>query len=271
MYKILIHSYSSNNWNIEIRNGGISTECSGGSDDHKIMFGLKCTTFGCELNKTKASRIATTVPLNITQFLESFKGISTNNSRAEKSRQLSKDNHSNATVFNVCYSESNIKPTSMGTTSTEEEVTSDMTTAEEVTPTTSDMTTAEEVTSTTSDMTTAEEVTPTASDITTAEEVTSTTSDMTTAEEVTSTTSDMTTAEEVTSTTSDITTAEEVTSTTSDITTAEEVTSTTSDMTTAEEVTSTTSDIDLSLDEELESAISNVSSMVSAMRNLHVF
>ncbi|XP_064406828.1 uncharacterized protein LOC135351685 isoform X5 [Halichondria panicea] len=53
----------------EIRNGGVSTDCSGGSNDHmyKIMFGLKCTTFGCERIMTKASRIATTVPLNITQ------------------------------------------------------------------------------------------------------------------------------------------------------------------------------------------------------------
>ncbi len=77
MYKILIHSYSSNNWNKEIRNGGVSTDCSGGSDDHKIVFGLNCTTFGCEERKTDASRIATTIPLNITRLLETFKDITT--------------------------------------------------------------------------------------------------------------------------------------------------------------------------------------------------
>ena len=69
MYKVLIHSYSSNNWNKDIRNGGVSTDCSGASDNRKIMFGLKCTTFGCENTKTEASRIATTVPLNITQLM----------------------------------------------------------------------------------------------------------------------------------------------------------------------------------------------------------
>ncbi|XP_064406870.1 adhesion G protein-coupled receptor L3-like isoform X2 [Halichondria panicea] len=68
---------SSNNWNKEIRNGGVSTDCSGGSDDHKIVFGLNCTTFGCEKRKTDASRIATTVPLNITRLLETFKDITT--------------------------------------------------------------------------------------------------------------------------------------------------------------------------------------------------
>ncbi|XP_064406825.1 uncharacterized protein LOC135351685 isoform X2 [Halichondria panicea] len=220
---------SSTNWNKEIRNGGVSTDCSGDSDGHKIVFGLNCTTFGCELNRTDASRIATTIPLNITQLLSSSEPFP--------------NNQPNTTIVNICYPEQIINPTSMGATSTEEKVTSDITTAEEVTPTTSDMTTAEEVTSTTSDMTTAEEVTPTTSDMTTAEEVTTTTSDMTIAEEVTSTTSDMTTAEEVTPTTSDMTTAEEVTTTTSDMTIAEEVTSTTSDMTTAEEVRPTTSDM----------------------------
>ena len=101
------------------------------------MFGLNCTTFGCEKTTTEASRIATTVPLNITQLLEMFNGISINNSSAESDL----------------------------TTSTEEEVTA----------TTSDVTTEEEVTSTTSDMTTAEEVTPTTSDMTTAEKGTLTT------------------------------------------------------------------------------------------------
>ncbi len=116
MYKILIHSYSSTNWNKEIRNGGVSTDCSGGSDDHKIVFGLNCTTFGCELNRTDASRIATTVPLNITQLLEKFKGISTNNSSAENASNYSvpvQGNQSNATVFNICYPELNINPTSV--------------------------------------------------------------------------------------------------------------------------------------------------------------
>ncbi|XP_064406830.1 adhesion G protein-coupled receptor L3-like isoform X2 [Halichondria panicea] len=60
---------SSTYWNKEIRNGGVSTDCSGASDNHKIVFGLKCTTFGCENTKTEASRIATTVPLNITQLM----------------------------------------------------------------------------------------------------------------------------------------------------------------------------------------------------------
>ncbi|XP_064406818.1 adhesion G-protein coupled receptor G2-like isoform X2 [Halichondria panicea] len=107
---------SSTNWNKEIRNSGVSTDCSGGSDDHKIVFGLNCTTFGCELNRTDASRIATTVPLNITQFLEKFNGISTNNSSAENASNYSvpvQGNQSNATVFNICYPELNINPTSV--------------------------------------------------------------------------------------------------------------------------------------------------------------
>ncbi len=111
MCQILIHSFSSTNWYKEIRNGGVSTDCSGGSDDHKIVFGLKCTTFGCEKRTTFASRIATTVPLNITKFSSSSKPIPSN--------------QSNATVFTP--PELNIYTTyvaSMGdlTTSTEEVV-----------------------------------------------------------------------------------------------------------------------------------------------------
>ena len=83
------------------------------------MFGLNCTTFGCELNKTNASpinktnasRIATTVPLIITQLLNSLESVP--------------GNQSNTTIFKP--QEPNINPTSvtlMGdvTTSTEEEV-----------------------------------------------------------------------------------------------------------------------------------------------------
>ena len=138
------------------------------------MFGLNCTTFGCEKTTTEASRIATTVPLNITQLLEMFNGISINNSSAE-----------------------------------------------------SDLTTSTE-----------EEVTPTTSDMTIEEEVTTTTSDMTTAEEVTTITSDMTT-------------------------TSVQVAST--------PTAPATSSIDSSLAEELESAISIISSIVSTLKNLHVF
>ncbi len=65
----MIRSFRSTNWKKEIRNSGVSTVCPVGSDDHKIVFGLKCTTFGCEKTTTNASRIATTVPLNITQLL----------------------------------------------------------------------------------------------------------------------------------------------------------------------------------------------------------
>ncbi len=90
MYKILIHSFSSTNWNKEIRNGGVSTDCSGGSDDHKIVFGLKCTTFGCESKTTEASRIATTVPLNITQLLSSLNHFKKkiNNKKTKKKKKL---------------------------------------------------------------------------------------------------------------------------------------------------------------------------------------
>ncbi len=113
MYKILTYTlliYSSTNWNKEIRNGGVSTDCSGSSNDHEIVFGLNCTTFGCELNETHASRIATTVPLNITQHLNSSEPVP--------------GNQSNTTVFTP---ELNICTTSVAlmddvTTSTEEEV-----------------------------------------------------------------------------------------------------------------------------------------------------
>ncbi len=114
MYKILILSYSSINWNKEIRNGGVSTDCSGSSGDHKIVFGLNCTTVGCELDNTKASRIATTVPLNITQLLEG-----NNSSTYINDSQLSEPvhgNQSNATAT-FCYP----------VTSTGEEVTTVMT------------------------------------------------------------------------------------------------------------------------------------------------
>ncbi len=66
---LMIRSFRSTNWNKDIRNSGVSTVCPVGSDDHKIVFGLSCTTFGCEKTTTEASRIATTVPLNITQLL----------------------------------------------------------------------------------------------------------------------------------------------------------------------------------------------------------
>ncbi len=172
------------------------------------MFGLNCTTFGCELNKTnstKASRLVTTVPLNITQL------ISTNNSSAENASNYPVSvhgNQSNSTIFNVCCSEQN--DLTSDTTSTEENLTLDMTTAEEVTATTSNMTTAEGVMPTTSDMTTAEKGTST-------------------------------------------------TYSTSSIQVASTPTA------------PATSSIDSSLAEELESTISNVSSIVSTMRNLHVF
>ncbi len=75
------------------------------------MFGFKCTTFGCERKTTYASRIATTVPLNITQHLNSS--------------EPAPGNQSNTTIFTP--QEPNINSTSVAsmgdlTTSTEEEV-----------------------------------------------------------------------------------------------------------------------------------------------------
>ncbi len=75
------------------------------------MFGLKCTTFGCEHRTTYASRIATTVPLNITQHLNFSEPVP--------------GNQSNTTIFTP--QEPNINFTSVAsmgdlTTSPEEEV-----------------------------------------------------------------------------------------------------------------------------------------------------
>ncbi len=81
-------------WKSDIRNGGISANYSGSSDSFKIVLGLTCKTLGCS---TQASRIASTAPLNISQFLN----ISEPNYAVNQSHNISNNQSSLFNVTNV--------------------------------------------------------------------------------------------------------------------------------------------------------------------------
>ncbi len=193
------------------------------------MFGLKCTTFGCELDNTKASRIATTVPLNITQLLNSSEPVP--------------GNQSNTTIFTS--QEPNINSTSVAsmadlTTSTEEEVMS--TNSYNRSPT--GVSSANTSVRGSSSIQVASIISPTG--------VSSASTSVRESSSI-----------QVASIISLTRVYSASTSVRGSSTSSIQVTST--------PTASATSSVDSLLAEELESAISNVSSIVSTLRNFHVF